>query len=63
MIADIYDTAGIPKTLDGNDGSPLGYFEFARNTFEGERQWSAFCYPTGKNVALWTEAVGSKGGC
>jgi choline dehydrogenase-like flavoprotein len=60
MIADIYDTAGIPKNLDGNDGDPLGYFEFASNTFEGERQWSADCYPRGENVTLWTEKAVSK---
>jgi len=60
MIAFIYDTAGIQKNLDGNDGDLLDYFEFASNTFEGERQRGADFYPRGENVTFWTERVVSK---
>lgn len=60
MIADIYDTAGIPRNLDCNSGDTLGYSEFPSNTFDGTRQWSANQYPRGQNVTLWTETMVSK---
>jgi choline dehydrogenase-like flavoprotein len=60
MIVDIYAKVGIERTSDMKDGFPLGYAEFASNTYEGERQWVADCYPRGENVTLWAEIVTSK---
>ena len=56
MVKDIYETAGIPRTQNGdcNAGHTIGYSEFANSTVDGERQWSASCYSFGPNVTLWS---------
>jgi hypothetical protein len=54
MIADMYETAGVPRTLDGNLGNTLGYSELATSTFNGKRKWSASCCLPGPNIMLWT---------
>jgi choline dehydrogenase len=60
MVADIYETASIPRILDVNKGQTIGYSELASNTFNGKRQWAATAYVPGPNVTLWASTHTSK---
>ncbi|KAE8450455.1 hypothetical protein EG329_006530 [Mollisiaceae sp. DMI_Dod_QoI] len=60
MIQDIYEKAGFPFNPDANSGNPIGYSEYANNTFDGKRKWSASCYKRGPNVTLWDNTQAAK---
>jgi hypothetical protein len=57
MIAQAYESVGVPWIPDANAGEVLGYCEDAQNTYDGTRHYAANSYKFGENVTVWHDTL------
>jgi hypothetical protein len=60
MIAQAYESVGVPWIPDANAGAVLGYCEDAQNTYNGKRHYAADSYKLGENVNVWHDTLVEK---